>query len=43
MTDWAKKIKRLAKQLKFVYIYFNNDIAGYALENAGTLRGYLIT
>jgi uncharacterized protein YecE (DUF72 family) len=43
MVDWAKKIKSLAKQLKSVYIYFNNDIAGYALENARTLHDYLIT
>jgi uncharacterized protein YecE (DUF72 family) len=41
MTDWAKKIKILAKKLESVYIYFNNDIAGYALDNARTLRGYL--
>jgi uncharacterized protein YecE (DUF72 family) len=43
MADWAKKIKRLAKNLESVYIYFNNDIAGYALENARTLRGHLET
>jgi uncharacterized protein YecE (DUF72 family) len=41
MADWAKKIKRLAKNLKAVYIYFNNDVAGYALENARTIRNYL--
>ncbi len=41
MADWAKKIKRLAKNLKFIYIYFNNDIAGYALENAATIRKFL--
>jgi uncharacterized protein YecE (DUF72 family) len=41
LAEWAKKIKRLVKDLKAVYIYFNNDIAGYALENAGTIRGYL--
>jgi uncharacterized protein YecE (DUF72 family) len=41
MTDWAKKIKRLGKDLKEVYIYFNNDVAGYALENARTLRNRL--
>jgi uncharacterized protein YecE (DUF72 family) len=40
MADWAKKIKRLAKKLKTVYIYFNNDVAGYALENAATIRNY---
>ena len=41
MADWAKKIKRLAKNLESVYIHFNNDIAGYALENAEMIREYL--
>jgi uncharacterized protein YecE (DUF72 family) len=41
LAAWAKKIKRLAKNLKVVYIYFNNDVAGYALENAKTIRDYL--
>lgn len=43
MVDWANKIKSLAKKVESVYIYFNNDIAGYALENAKMLRGYLET
>jgi uncharacterized protein YecE (DUF72 family) len=38
---WAKKISRLARNLKEVYIYFNNDVAGYALENARMIRKYL--
>lgn len=41
MADWAKKIAKLAKKLESVYIFFNNDIAGYALENAVTIRDYL--
>lgn len=41
MSEWAGKIKGLAKELEAVYIYFNNDIAGYALENAETIRNYL--
>jgi uncharacterized protein YecE (DUF72 family) len=41
MSDWAKKIKRLAKKLEAVYIYFNNDMSGYALENAVMIREYL--
>jgi uncharacterized protein YecE (DUF72 family) len=43
MADWANKIKSLTKKLESAYIYFNNDIAGYALENASTLRKYLET
>jgi len=41
MADWARKISRLAGKLKSVYIYFNNDTAGYALDNAVTIREYL--
>jgi uncharacterized protein YecE (DUF72 family) len=41
MVEWARKIKKMARGLEAVYIYFNNDIAGYALENAETIRGYL--
>lgn len=41
MKEWAVKIGRLAKHLKEVYIYFNNDSAGYALDNAATLQEYL--
>jgi uncharacterized protein YecE (DUF72 family) len=41
MADWAAKIEQLAENLESVYIYFNNDIAGYALQNAATIRDYL--
>ena len=41
MKDWAGKISTLPKDLNEVYIYFNNDISGYAIENAGMLRRYL--
>lgn len=41
MSTWAKKIAHLANNLESVFIYFNNDIAGYALQNAVTIRGYL--
>jgi uncharacterized protein YecE (DUF72 family) len=41
MAGWTKKINRLAKKLKEVYIYFNNDVGGYALENAATIRDYV--
>jgi uncharacterized protein YecE (DUF72 family) len=41
MADWAEKIAKLADNLESVYIYFNNDIAGYALQNALTIRNYL--
>ena len=41
MLDWAGKIKGLPKTVKTVYIYFNNDVAGYALENARQLISLL--
>ena len=41
LADWAKKLTQMANGLKAVYIYFNNDIEGYALNNAETLHKYL--
>jgi uncharacterized protein YecE (DUF72 family) len=37
---WAKKIKDYAKKLE-VYVFFNNDVSGYAINNANTLKKYL--
>ena len=37
LVGWAQKITTLGENLKAVYIYFNNDIAGYAIDNARTL------
>jgi len=39
---WAKRLASLAKKLKEMYIYFNNDIEGCAVDNARTLRSYLV-
>jgi len=41
LSGWAKKLAQLPDTVKAVYIYFNNDIGGYALDNARTLRTYL--
>jgi uncharacterized protein YecE (DUF72 family) len=43
LADWAKRIAGLAENLDSVYIYFNNDVAGFALRNAETIRDYLET
>ena len=43
LADWAKKLASMAANLKTVYIYFNNDIEGFAVSNAITLRRYLET
>lgn len=38
---WAKKIKPLLKSGKAIYIYFNNTLNGYAVENARTMSGLI--
>ncbi len=41
LADWAKRLQKLSSKLKTLYIYFNNDAGGFAIENALTLRKYL--
>jgi len=41
LADWAGKITGLAEKRDSVYIYFNNDVQGFALRNAETIRDYL--
>ncbi len=41
LADWAGRIAELAQNLDAVYIYFNNDIEGYALKNAEAIKKYL--
>jgi uncharacterized protein YecE (DUF72 family) len=38
LRAWTRRIEEWAKKLKAVYIYFDNDQAGYAAQNALTLR-----
>ena len=38
LASWAKKIVELATGLDSFFIYFNNDVRGYAVNNARTLR-----
>lgn len=40
MENWVKKIKNWSKE-RSVYVYFNNDIDGFAIENAKQLRELL--
>ncbi|MBZ9577445.1 DUF72 domain-containing protein [Patescibacteria group bacterium] len=40
LKDLAEKIKKW-KRNKDVFVYFNNDAHGHAIENAKTLRGFL--
>ncbi|MGO8796078.1 MAG: DUF72 domain-containing protein [Candidatus Sulfotelmatobacter sp.] len=39
LSAWAKQIEKWAQELKAVYVYFDNDQAGYAAANALTLKG----
>jgi len=41
LKDWAKKIKNWQKQGLDVYVYFNNDALGYAIENAKKLKALI--
>ena len=43
LADWAERIAELGTSLEEVYIYFNNDVEGFALRNARTLGAYLQT
>ncbi len=42
LSDWANRIADISKSLESVYIYFNNDVEGFALKNAETIRGLLV-
>ncbi len=41
LQDWASYVRSIQSQVKRVYIYFNNDFHGYALENAKELKKML--
>jgi|SRR5579871_5182677 len=43
LGKWAAKIRRWKRRLKAVYVYFDNDQAGYAAENARELVALLDT
>jgi uncharacterized protein YecE (DUF72 family) len=41
LEDWASYISSISPQVKQIYVYFNNDYHGYALENAKELANLL--
>jgi len=41
LKNWAKKIKKWLKKNKDIFIYFNNDFQGFAIENAKQLLDIL--
>jgi uncharacterized protein YecE (DUF72 family) len=38
LRDWAQRIVKWRQNLKAVYVYFDNDQAGYAAKNAAELK-----
>ena len=38
LKEWAERLQRWASQLSRIYVYFNNDQGGYAIENARSLE-----
>ena len=41
LEDWATYIRSISSKVKKIYVYFNNDFHGYALENARQLNEIL--
>jgi len=41
LHNWANLIRTWLEQVKSVYVYFNNDAQGHAVENALTLRSLI--
>ena len=41
LAEWSDYIKQISKQVKRIYVYFNNDFYGYAIENAKELADIL--
>jgi uncharacterized protein YecE (DUF72 family) len=41
LQAWARRIREWSKTLEAVYVYFDNDQAGYAVQNALTLQRLL--
>ena len=41
LEDWATYIRSISPKVKKIYVYFNNDFHGYALENARQLNEIL--
>jgi uncharacterized protein YecE (DUF72 family) len=42
LSVWARQIEKRAATLKAVYLYFDNDQAGYAATNASALKNRVL-
>jgi uncharacterized protein YecE (DUF72 family) len=42
LRAWARQIETWAAKLKAVYVYLDNDQAGYAAANARTLKSMIV-
>jgi uncharacterized protein YecE (DUF72 family) len=38
LKSWAEWLKQYIKQVRSIYVYFNNDVGGHAINNAKMLR-----
>jgi uncharacterized protein YecE (DUF72 family) len=41
LANWAGRLTQIDSKLKTIYIYFNNDAGGAAIDNAGTMRSLI--
>lgn len=41
LAEWAAYIKQVSGQVKRIYVYFNNDFYGYAIDNAQELASLI--
>ena len=41
LQRWSRQIKSWRRSLSAIYVYFNNDVGGWAVKNAIELKGLL--
>jgi uncharacterized protein YecE (DUF72 family) len=41
LENWKEHINQFSKEIKKVYVYFNNDVYGYAISNAQDLKKWM--
>ena len=38
LAEWSARIRSWKRKMKAIYVYFDNDDSGYAVDNALTLK-----